>query len=237
MKIRDFEIGAGRTFIIAETCSNIIGHLDRLETIVRDVAWTGAQGLKIQLFRGDHFGEKEAESKRRLEFPRDRFPELVELCHKHGLACGASVFDEDAVDLVVKYGDFLKLATRERSNEKLYYQCVNSDLPVVASYKYGDGEGKQTNPRVLMMACIPEYPTERVSIPHTLPGYDEPGRYWGWSSHTSHWLDVSIAVSRGAVAIEKHIAFHVNDPEWGWSLDVDAFKQMCKDVAWVEGVR
>src|SRR3990167_6028991 len=110
MQIYNTELGKGHTFIIAETCSNIISYLNNLEGVVEAVANTGADALKIQLFKTEYFPLAEKESKRSLEFPRERFSELVKLCHNCGLACGASVFDEEAVECVVDAsGDFLKL--------------------------------------------------------------------------------------------------------------------------------
>ncbi len=241
MKIRDFEIGAGRTFIIAETCSNIIGHLDRLETIVRDVAWTGATALKIQLFRGDHFGEKEAESKRRLEFPRDRFLELVELCHKYGLACGASVFDREAVDLVLdSSADFIKLASREWLNRPLILRALATEMPVLRSFDATNDDTKFEDwypyyKNLLHLSCTPDYPSEKPKISGFTANNGTLSN--GFSSHTSHWIDCLIAVSRHDPIIEKHISFHANDPERGWSLDPQSFKAMVKDISWVESCR
>ena len=99
MNIGSFEIGQGRTFVIAETCSNIIPHLNHLESMVMAVRLSGADALKVQLYKAEHFPESERDSKRLTEFPRHLFPDLVSMCHANGLACGASVFDEEAVDL------------------------------------------------------------------------------------------------------------------------------------------
>ena len=119
MKISDRELGYGHpTFIIAEACSNIMLHLDRLDVFVDAVRSTGADALKIQLFKADHFPEPEWASKRRVEFPRSRLEEFASLCRKHNLLWGASVFDDEAVDLCVDHeADFLKLATREWKKE------------------------------------------------------------------------------------------------------------------------
>ena len=234
MNIGNFEIGAGKTFIIAECCSNIIPHLYNLGGVVSAVASTGANALKVQLYLAEHFGKAEQESKRRTEFPRDLFPRLVKLCHEKGFACGASVFDEEAVNVVVRGGgDFLKFATSEIGNRILCEKCRKYNLPMIASYDYCKSRiiriysGKE-----ILLACVPEYPSSNFRIPRCLTG-----TIWGWSSHTNHWLDCLIAVSRGAVVVEKHITFSANDYETGWSLYPNEFQQMVKDIRWVEEAR
>lgn len=236
MNIGNFEIGIGRTFIIAECCSNIIPHLYNLPNIVKQITSIGADALKVQLYKADHFPESERANKKRTEFPRHVFPKLVKLCHERGLACGASVFDEEAIDVVVGGGgDFLKLATREWQNQSLYDLCDATGLPVIYSKdcrkKLGhlDHHYKDVR-RGLAMACIPEYPSGKFLMPIYMNDR-------GWSSHTDHWLDCIIAVSRGAIVIEKHIKFIANDYEAGWSLYPDQFQQMVKDIRWVEEVR
>lgn len=242
MNIGNFEIGAGKTFIIAECCSNIIPHLYNLGGVVAAVASTGATALKIQMYRADHFPEAEQASKKRTEFPRDLFPQLVKLCHDKGLLCGASVFDEGAVKIVEENGgDFLKLATREWDNDELYDRCSGSKLPNLWSYNCEgkenlyheykeelDTSGKSTH--IIFIACVPQYPAGNIKIPNDLT-------YEGWSSHTNHWLDCLIAVSRGAIVVEKHIGFSKDDYEMGWSLYPNEFEQMVKDIRWVEEAR
>lgn len=231
MKIYNTELGKGYTFIIAELCSNIILHLDDLEGCVEQVAQTGATAAKVQLFKAEHFPLKEQSEKRKWEFPRDRFEELVSLCHNRGLACGASVFDEEAVEIVAKHGDFIKLATREWNNNGLFDACVDTSLPMICSY---DCRGRESENHPggfdpLFMACVPEYPVTNLKIGDL--------RGEGWSSHTDHWLDVVVAVTMGAIVVEKHLAFDPHDPEAKWSLLPGQFSQMVSDVRWVESVR
>jgi len=224
-----------RIFIIAETCSNIIPHLSKLSEVVKSVASTGADALKVQLYRAAHFSWNERDAKQRTEFPRDIFPELVRMCHERNVACGASVFDKDAVALVEDSGgDFLKLATREWSNTELIDECLKSSLPTIRSFdattnRYIDPTGIPDGD--ILMACIPQYPASNFKFPtSSLYGM-------GWSSHTVGWRDVLMAVSRGVSVIEKHIAFSNNDYERGWSLSPREFAQMVSDIRWAEGVR
>src|SRR3990172_1121814 len=85
----------------------------------RTAAMAKATAVKVQLFKAEHFPSAEHASKRPLEFPRARLVEFVEAAHRHGLRAGASVFDNEAVELAAKHCDFLKLAAREWDNAEL----------------------------------------------------------------------------------------------------------------------
>jgi len=122
----------------------------------------------------------------------------------------------------------LKLATREWNNRELNDRCGNTSLPIIASYNSKIVQHITSTPRRIFMACNPEYPSENFSIPMGMKA---------WSSHTSHWLDCAIAVSRGVTIVEKHVKLDKDDPEAGWSLYFDEFEQMTKDIRWTEKVR
>lgn len=236
MNIGNFEIGTRKTFIIAECCSNIIPHLYNLENIVKQVASTGADAVKVQLYLADNFPVSERASKKRTEFPRDVFPEFVKLCHERGLACGASVFNEEAISIVIgSGGDFLKLATREWQHQSLYDLCDETGKPVIYSYDFRKDVGYRGKiiSHGLAMVCDPQYPSNSAPSALEMTAYGKRG----WSSHTNHWLDVIVAVSHGAIIVEKHIKFTADDYEAGWSLYPEQFQQMVKDIRWVEETR
>lgn len=230
MIINNIPLGPGRTYVIAEACSNILSHLSSLPDLVHQVRLAGADALKVQLFQASHFPLEERESKKKVEFPRSRFPNLVSLCHQEGIACGASVFDIDAIALAEDSGaDFLKLATREYDNDDLNDAVFCSDLPCFWSYNY------LTHPEekffgyksTLPMLCIPEYPTANILMPQDMSRR-------GWSSHTQSQLDCIVAAARGAEAIEKHMSFNAADPEADWSLAFFEFLNMTRDIREVE---
>jgi len=238
MKIGNREIGYGHpTFIIAECCSNIVRHISNaneyaLRVWADEVKRAGADALKVQLYRADHFPEAERDHKRRTEFPRDLFPLLVEICRQWDMLCGASVFDDEAVDLCeASDADFLKLATREWDNQELLRKCLLSSKPVFRSYDISKKELLALGQKVTYLACVPQYP----SVDPLVPGGND--QDWGWSSHTADWLDCLLAVSQGACVVEKHFKLSDADYEAGWSLDPAQFRQMVKDIRRVERMR
>ena len=238
MKIGTHDIGYGKpTFVIAEACSNITRYLDDLKIFIETVAKTGADGLKCQLYLPEHFPEAERSSKYQTMFPRPLFKDYVTISHEHGLLCGASVFDYEAIDLCVDCGaDYLKLATREEKDTELFEVCVYTGLPIIRSYDWSSGVF-QASDSVLMMACIPQYPAINPSIPSEMQITDAISSLWGWSSHSIDCLDCLLAVSRGACVIEKHFKMSNVDYESGWSLDPIQFAQMIGDIRRVEVMR
>ena len=56
--IGDFFLGNGKTFFIAEACSNIVPYMNDyadIEAFIEAVALTGADAVKAQLFSNEHF--------------------------------------------------------------------------------------------------------------------------------------------------------------------------------------
>lgn len=235
MKIGNRSIGYGQpTFVIAEACSNITRYLDNLKEFIETVVKTGADACKVQLFLPSHFPEAEQSSKYQTMFPRPLFKDFVTISHDNGLLCGASVFDEEAISVVKDGGgDFLKLATREQDNHKLNDAC-RGVLPLFISTSFSrDTRWRfSNNTQRVVMACTPKYPAIEPPIPSIHLGQE-----WGFSSHTSDWLDVLLAVSRGACVIEKHFALSDADYERGWSLDSAQFTSMVSDIRRVERMR
>lgn len=236
MKIANYTLVYNQpSLIIAETCSNIIRYTKSLPIFIETVAKSGAGACKIQLFSHRHFPEPEWESKRRVEFPRNLLPEFISLCHQHNLLAGASVFDNEAVDLLEKHGaDFIKLATRETDNTLLWQRCLTSPLPKIASFDCTATDALPFANHTVHLACIPKYPTPKP----TVPNYGK--SLWGWSSHYirgDRCLDILMAATRGACVIERHFALSETDLEAGWSSDPKEFREMVKDVRKVESMR
>ncbi len=226
----------------------------------------GADGVKVQLWKAEHFrksaklglqysndiankivnwyeviDDKEVETKRPLEFPRERFGEFVSIAHSMGLQAGASVFDSDASLLVSEYADFGKLAAREQDNHKLinaafFDICQTKLKPLYRSISrpskiYMNWHG------IITLITMQEYPAPLIKSILVLlrwfkytkldRHYNKPVP-WGFSSHTRSIWDCVFAVRLGASVIEKHFALDADDIEAGHSLCPFEFERMVK---------
>ena len=220
--------------IIAEFGSSIVRSPFGFETWLCSAAAAGATHVKVQLFRAEHFPPVEQAGKRRLEFPRARLPEFVEMAHRYGVKAGASVFDAEAVELAAEYCDFLKLAAREQDNQELAMHALNKSIVntltlyrSVSDLKYrwlpsGFAPG-------ITLWAIQAYP---APMPKSLV---MAWRAWrngidGWSSHTTGALDCILAARLGASVLEKHFALEAGDVEAGHSLLPAAFRRMTNAI-------
>jgi sialic acid synthase SpsE len=222
-----------KPFTIAELGSNPAPFTkDRIEHFLLWAAGAGADAVKIQLFRADHFPNEERAAKQKLEFPRELFSWYLERARFHRLQGGASTFDKDAIDLCNRLGaDFIKLATREQSNRALREHAQKFKGTIYRSVDFETlDEYEPRMPREVTLGCITRYPTaftykmKRDMLAKfrgkLLP---EP---WGWSSHTVGIDDVLIATNYGAKAVEKHFCLSRDDAEARWSLDVGHWMMM-----------
>lgn len=191
----------------------------------------GATHVKAQVFQAEHFPAAEQASKRPLVFPRQRFAEFVESAHAYGLKAGASVFDEEAVEVVAQHGDFLKLAAREQHNRRLIEVCMYDGLrPVyrsVSRYRLDDFMFLRG---VVTLFAIQQYPAPMIQSTLTVMRWfklaSREGLAWGWSSHTRGDFDCRLAARLGAAVIEKHLVLSETDLEAGHALTPYRFKAM-----------
>jgi sialic acid synthase SpsE len=197
-------------------------------------AQAGATHVKAQMFQAEHFPEAEQASKQPLVFPRQRFAEFVEMAHEYNLRAGASVFDAEAVELVARQGDFLKLAAREQYNLDLLIKVFQQDKPFfrsVSDLTFGEGVSKAP---VTTLFAVQTYPAPMLESIWKLNQFywhcHSRGYRWGWSSHTRGDLDCRLAARLGASVIEKHLCLSDADLEAGHSLRVDKFRAMADAI-------
>ncbi len=237
----------GHITIIAELGSSPAPAWD-FEPWCAAAAKAGADAVKVQLFRVDHFPESERAAKRPLEFPRGRLREYVQCAHAYGLTAGASVFDLDAVALAAEWCDWLKLAAREQDNKELFTFTWNNwgriyhedTKQVTCQPWYRSVSDKRKAGHMMLGINLFAIPTYPASLPLSLLRLVEWAYYcrqrphelprFGWSSHTTGYVDCVLAARLGASVIEKHLAIDPHDLEAGHSLSPSQFAAMCRAI-------
>lgn len=226
------------TLIIAELGSNPSPDWS-LREYVETAALCGADAVKVQLWKPDHFPEAERDEKAAHQFPRERLAEFVELAHANKMQAGASVFDKEDVE-IGKGLDFQKIALRESLNVQLAVDIFFSHAPIVYGSIPPAAVGAAMFGGCIPLGCIGKYPT---SLAHAAWGLFEivssidshiwrKSHQWGWSSHTTSGLDCIWAARLGASTIEKHLALHETDCEAGHSLLPADFARMTGKIKW-----
>lgn len=215
------------TLVIAELGANPSPDWN-LREYVESAALCGADAVKVQLWKPDHFPEAEREEKARQQFPRQRFPEFVKLTRANKMQAGASVFDEAAADML-RHCDFGKLALREFGRMELFAAARKAIYPIYISAPISRPFGRNR------LGCIAEYPTPLWKAMFGLIRWAWGSRRsdnWGWSSHTTSVWDCVWAVRLGASIVEKHLALHETDCEAGHSLLPPDFARMAGKIKW-----
>lgn len=232
------EFLTSRPAIIAELGENVFPYSrDRLLRLIDVAQRAGADGVKVQLYRAEHFPPEEQAKKTETVFPREEFPAFVNMVANRGMAAGASVFDTDAVDLCKTSGaSFVKLASREEDNDALRIYCSdNFSGPIFRSFdRSPTNQDKPLHNREIPFGTVAAiYPADQLaSIFRILDVFDwaNPNRNkswpFGWSSNTAAYTDCITAAVNGASYIEKHLKLNGTDREAGWSLDESGFKSM-----------
>ena len=220
--------------IIAELCSNIGDYSWDFDAFCRAAALAGATDAKVQLWRIEMYPEAMREAKHRYEFPRQLLPHFVQVAHLHGLAAGASVFDEEAVDLAARHCDWIKLAARDQDNSELIRYCFrhsNFLYRSISEMRYN------TLPSMTTLVTVQTYPCPMWRALWQLARVQSSALTlfpWGWSSHTATaapgWLDCALAARLGAQVVEKHLALDPSDVEAGHSLLPHEFGRMVEKV-------
>jgi len=191
---------------------------------------SGATGVKVQLFRAEHFPESERTAKRADEFPRGTaLAVFVGDAHANGLRAGASVFDPTDLN-DTRSLDFLKLAQREQHNLTLIWEAMKTGKPFYRSL-YRPNRNSHT--RYIPLWTVPLYPTPMgVALLNAVAARNYfrvcRAEAWGWSSHTRGILDSVIAARLGAAVIEKHLALLPSDPEAGHSMSPRDFERLTR---------
>ena len=209
---------------IAEVSSNHSQELNRCLTFIDTAAKIGCAAVKFQLFRiqklfaPEILVRSEEHRRRRMwELPIEFLPELSARCHEAGIHFACTPFYLDAVEELLPYVDFYKIASYELLWKDLLISCAGTGKPLVLSTGMATLDEVQESVSVLRSAgckdltllhCISGYPTPlsecNLSAIETLrQAFD---CLIGWSDHSVNPGVVYRAVNRwGAVMVEFHM--------------------------------
>jgi N-acetylneuraminate synthase len=249
--------------MIAEISANHNGSLIEAKKLIQAAADCGADAVKIQCYtadsltfrgEGDEFivrggpwnGKSLYDLYKSAETPPLMARELFRYAQNNKIELFSSVFDFDAVDLVVELGaKCIKIASFELIDFPLIQYAASKGLPMIISTGMGTRSeiGDAVNAfhrysaipdHLGLLHCVSEYPASpaEANLPalgplSTLLG----GRHVvGLSDHT---LGVGVscaAVAFGATIIEKHLCLDRSNggPDAGFSLEPVEFATLVK---------
>lgn len=194
------------TNFIAEICSNHNGDLNRALALIDKAAEIGCAGVKFQLFRIDSLFAPEAldhpkyremlHARRKWELPLHWLPMLKARCIERGIQFGVTPFYVEAVEELLPFVDFYKVASYSLLHDELLRTIARAKKPVILST--GMATFDEINWAVLMLGevedltvlhCVSSYPASIAQVNPgkllRLQGWVKDAVKFGWSDHTT----------------------------------------------------
>ena len=233
MKIDNFEIGKGKTFIIAELSANHGNDIEIAKETIRAAKRTGADAIKLQTYTADTItlnsnkpdfiikgtvweGQKLYDLYKEAHTPWEWHKELFETAKEEGLICFSSPFDKTAVDLLEKLNaPAYKIASFEITDIQLIEYAARKNKPIIISTGIAEKQDIQLavdtcrkvgNNQIILLKTSSQYPAkiEDANLAMVSDLAKEFNVISGLSDHTKGELIPIIATSLGAKVIEKH---------------------------------
>ena len=254
------KINNDEVYVIAEMSANHGGSLENALELVRQVAGTGADCLKIQTYTADSLtidcdneyfkihgglwdGYKLYDLYQDACTPYEWQKTIKEECEKYGLDFLSTPFDKDAVDFLEGLGvEAYKIASFEMVDIPLIEYTASKGKPMIISCGMGsieeiqdavDACHRMNNDRIVLLKCCSEYPAKWDDM-HlgNIPDMKERfGTYIGLSDHSPGSTGAVAGVALGACVIEKHVKLEgVKSADSEFSMSISEFAQMVSDV-------
>lgn len=170
--------------------------------------------------------------------------ELKDKCHECGVDFLSTPFDKSAVDFLEGIGiEFYKIASYELVDIPLIEYVASKGKHIIMSVGMGSEEEiqealnacyRQNNHDITLLKCCSRYPTKYEDMNlSAIPMLRERfGVRIGLSDHSPGSLGPVIATALRVEVIEKHVCLsrEIETPDSGFSMTMDEFEQMVKDV-------
>lgn len=248
-----------RVLVVAEIGNNHEGDTEIAHRLVREAASAGADAVKLQTFRTEHFlGPSDAARfarYRSFELDQPEIESLRQLASSLGLLFVSTPLDLDSAALLEPLVDAYKIASADNLFFPLLEQIAATGKPVIVSaglssaerieqsiaYLRGQWAAAGTEERLVVLHCVSSYPAEPESVNLATIGYlnELLGCTVGYSDHTIGIEVCELAVAAGARVIEKHFTLdkHASDfRDHQLSADPDDLRRLVERIRRAEKI-
>jgi sialic acid synthase SpsE/sugar phosphate isomerase/epimerase len=257
IRIANFKIGTGRTFVIAEIGNNHNGSFERAIDMIDKARVAGADCVKFQMRHLDQVYRQRSLSKKgddlgseyvidllnRFELTVDEHRKLSDYCASTGVPYMCTPWDSKSVDVLETFGvPAYKVASADLTNLPLLDRLLKTGKPLILSTGMSSEEEIKTTVNFLnrrsakfaLLHCNSTYPAPLQDINlmwiEALRGIHS---LVGYSGH-ERGISVSLAaVALKACIIERHFTLDrtMEGPDHAASLEAVEFTRL------VEGIR
>lgn len=253
------KIENNEVYVIAEMSANHGGSLENALEIVRQVAKTGADCLKIQTYTADSItidcdtedfqihgglwdGYKLYDLYTDAGTPYEWQAQIKEECEKNGLDFLSTPFDHAAVDFLESIGvEAYKIASFELVDIPLIEYTASKMKQMIISCGMGSEEEikeaveacrRVGNDQIVLLKCCSEYPANWKDMHlSNIVDMKKYGVPIGLSDHSAGFLAAVVGVSLGACVIEKHVKLEgVDSADSEFSMSMSEFAEMVSSV-------
>jgi len=234
MKIGNFELGKGKTFIVAELSANHGHNIDVAKKTIAAAKRAGADAIKLQTYTPDTMtidcnksdfvlrqgtiwdGKTFYDLYKEAYTPWEWHEELFEIAANEGLICFSTPFDKTAVDFLEQFNPpAYKIASFEITDIHLIRYAAQKGKPMIISTGVAEEEDIKLavevcrsvgNNDIVLLKTSSQYPA-RIEDANLVMIKDLEKRFEvmaGLSDHTLGEFVPIVATSLGAKVIEKH---------------------------------
>jgi sialic acid synthase SpsE len=251
-----------QTFVIAEAGANHNRDWKLAKKLIYAAAAAGASAVKFQNYTSEklytsttpNFGIYKDIPKliSSIELPKNWCVELKKICDDCDIEFMSTPFDEEAVELLHNVGvKKLKVAAFEAADTRLMKCVAQTGLPIIFSAGIKTGlhqvrsivdfiKSVNSNADITVLHCNSSYPTpvEDINLGQMLllKNTFKSEIKVGLSDHTNGILIPPIAVSHGAVTIEKHFTMsrQLQGPDHPFAIEPNELVEMCRNISMAE---
>lgn len=253
------KIDKNEVYVIAEMSANHGGSIENALEIVKQVAETGADCLKIQTYTADSITIKCNTDNFQIHgglwdgyrlydlytdagTPYEWQERIKEECEKNGLDFLSTPFDKEAVDFLETIGvEAYKIASFELVDIPLIEYAASKMKQMIISCGMGSEEEireaveackRVGNDKIVLLKCCSEYPANwRDMHLANIIDMKKLGVPIGLSDHSEGYLAAVVGVSLGACVIEKHVRLDgVESADSKFSMSIQEFAEMVENV-------
>jgi len=262
MKIGDFNLITDGTLIIAELSANHNGNINNALKTIKAAKDIGANVIKLQTYTADTLtlncdrddfiikggtlwdGQTLYGLYKDAYTPWEWHQELFDYARKIGIDIFSSPFDKTAVDFLEQFNpSAYKIASFEITDYDLVRYTASKGRPIIISTGIATVEEIQDvvnicreegNNEIVLLKCTSAYPAKLeeanlLTIPELADKFEVIS---GFSDHTLGVTAPIVAVTLGAMVIEKHFILDksIGGADAAFSLDKKQFSEMIRLV-------
>ena len=260
LKIKNFDIGKGRCFVILEIGNNHNGDFSRAIKMIDLAIEMGADCVKFQMRHLNQVYREKSLNKsgedlgteyiidllNRFEFSVDEHRKISEYCQGKGILYMCTPWDEKSIEVLESFGvKAYKVASADLTNLPLLDIISKTGKPLIIS------TGMSREDEVIEVKSFLEKREIEFAFLHCNSTYPAPFQdinlNWikslkkihplvGYSGHERGTAVSLAALSLGACIIERHFTLDRNmeGPDHAASLEYDEFKTLIKGIREVE---